>query len=563
MPRRVLSVILSLESGKKAQKPQLASSAPSAAPRAAPSAAPAPVVTSTEAGPSKVSSALQIISEESGIAVSDLTDSSLFGDLGVDSLLSLTITARFREELDVDIDSTSMVMEYPSIGDLKKLFKAGQEEAQPSSSPDLSSQVKEAYNPPPQQVPVLSRQANIVERALEIVSEESGVAQADLTDDTHFTDSGIDSLLSLVIVSRFRDELEIEVDHESLLMECPTVADLRTFLLGGQSTPSDQDSSDQSGSPSDSSNTPSSPASDPEEDDELIEVKADDLSLLPDPVLSAKCTSLIIQGSQRTCTKSLFLFPDGSGSATSYAGIPRISSDTCVIALNSPFLKDPESLRACPLDHLIAVYLTELRRRQPSGPYHLGGWSAGGVLAYRTAQILGIQGERVASLTLIDSPLPLKGLDPLPRHFYDFCRSLHLFGGGQHGKPASSRQHTHTFSDAEHDKLISHFNASIDVLHGYHAKPLNHDKCPKKVSIIWAPDTITDRPGVKKLEPHPDDTEGMKFLTERRTDFGANGWDQLCPSSEITIRRVENAHHFSMMVSLDHRPLTKCSLTDL
>lgn len=488
--------------------------------------------------------------------MSDLTDSSLFGDLGVDSLLSLTITARFREELDVDIDSTSMVMEYPSIGDLKKLFKGVQRETESHSGLDLSSQVMEAYNPTTQQAPGVSRRPNIVDRALQIVSEESGVAKADLTDDTHFADSGIDSLLSLVIVSRFRDELEIEVDHESLLMECPTVADLRAFLVGGQSTPSDQDSSDQSGSPSDSSNTPSSPASDPEEDDELIEVKADDLSLLPEAVVNAKCTSLIIQGSQRTCSKSLFLFPDGSGSATSYAGIPRISSDTCVIALNSPFLKDPESLRACPLDHLINVYLTELRCRQPSGPYHLGGWSAGGVLAYRTAQILGTQGEEIASLTLIDSPLPLKGLDPLPRHFYDFCRSLHLFGGGQHGKSASSRQHTHTFSDAEHDKLISHFNASIDVLHEYHAKPLSQDKCPNKVSIIWAPDTITDRPGVKKLEPHPDDTEGMKFLTERRTDFGANGWDQLCPSSEIRIRRVENAHHFSMMVSLYCRTFT-------
>lgn len=495
---------------------------------------------------------MDIISEESGIAVSDLTDSSLFGDLGVDSLLSLTITARFREELDVDIDSTSMVMEYPSIGDLKKLFKGDDHGTLPNSSQDLSSQVKEVYTAPVQQAPAVSSQPNIVGRALAIVSEESGVAEADLTDDTHFTDSGIDSLLSLVIVSRFREELEIDVDHESLLMECPTVADLKAFLLGGQSTPSDQDSSDHTVSPSDSSNTPSSPASDPEEDDELIEVKVEDLTPLPDAVANAKCTSLIIQGSQRTCTKTIFLFPDGSGSATSYAGIPRVATDTCVVALNSPFLKDPESLRACPLDHLITVYLTELRRRQPSGPYHLGGWSAGGVLAYRTAQILGAQGEQIASLTLIDAPLPTTGLDPLPRHFYDFCRSLHLFGGGQHGKPASSRQHTHTFSDAEHDKLISHFNASIDVLHEYHARPLNREKCPKKVSIIWAPDTITDRPGVKKMEPHPDDTEGMKFLTERRTDFGPNGWDTLLPSSEIRIRRVENAHHFSMMVSIFH-----------
>ncbi|KAI3395988.1 hypothetical protein diail_558 [Diaporthe ilicicola] len=553
VPRRVLQVILSLESGKKAQKPQITSSArpatlASSAPATAPAAAPA-----TQAGPSKVASALQIISEESGIATSDLTDNSLFGDLGVDSLLSLTITARFREELDVDIDSTSMVMEYPSIGDLKKLLQGDEPEKAPT--PDLSSQTKEIQTE--RQHPVVSASPDIVERALAIISEESGVAQADLTDDTLFTDSGIDSLLSLVIVSRFRDELELEIDHESLLMECPTVAQLKAYLLGGSSTPSD--STDQSGSPSESSITPSSPASDPEGEDELVEVKPEDLGpdspfpekqvTLSEAVANAKCTSLIIQGSQRTCAKTLFLFPDGSGSATSYAGIPRISTDTCVVALNSPFLKDPESLRNCPLDHLIAVYLTEVRRRQPSGPYHLGGWSAGGVLAYRTAQVLGTQGEEVASLTLIDAPLPTKGLDKLPQHFYDFCRSLHLFGGGQHGKPAGSRQHTHTFTDAEHSKLIAHFNASIDSLHDYHATPLSREKCPKQVTIIWAPETITDRPGVKKMEPHPDDTEGMKFLTEKRTDFGANGWDTLLPGKDcnIKIRRVEDAHHFSMM----------------
>ncbi|KAJ5681682.1 Acyl transferase/acyl hydrolase/lysophospholipase [Penicillium maclennaniae] len=40
-------------------------------------------------------------------------------------------------------------------------------------------------------------------------------------------------LLSLVIVSRFRDELDLDIQHESLFLECPTVADLEQFLVGG------------------------------------------------------------------------------------------------------------------------------------------------------------------------------------------------------------------------------------------------------------------------------------------------------------------------------------------
>jgi hypothetical protein len=72
-----------------------------------------------------------------------------------------------------------------------------------------------------------------------------------------------------------------------------------------------------------------------------------------------------------------------------------------------------------------------------------------------------------------------------------------------------------------------------------------------KVGIIWAAACIADNPLLPKLPPRPDDTEGMKFLLERRTDFGGNGWEALFPgrASDMVIDRVEEAHHFSMMVS--------------
>ena len=35
-----------------------------------------------------------------------------------------------------------------------------------------------------------------------------------------------------MIVSRYRDELELDIQHESLFLECPTVADLKQLLLG-------------------------------------------------------------------------------------------------------------------------------------------------------------------------------------------------------------------------------------------------------------------------------------------------------------------------------------------
>ncbi|RYG45200.1 hypothetical protein EON79_13205, partial [bacterium] len=56
---------------------------------------------------------------------------------------------------------------------------------------------------------------------------------------------------------------------------------------------------------------------------------------------------------------------------------------------------------------MVASYLAAIRQRQPQGPYYLGGWSMGGVIAYACAQALLQQGQSVAALWLLDCPAPL------------------------------------------------------------------------------------------------------------------------------------------------------------
>jgi acyl transferase domain-containing protein/thioesterase domain-containing protein/acyl carrier protein len=51
-------------------------------------------------------------------------------------------------------------------------------------------------------------------------------------------------------------------------------------------------------------------------------------------------------------------------------------------------------------------YLAEMREIQPQGPYLLGGFSGGGITAYEMARQLQDEGEQVASLVLLDTPLP-------------------------------------------------------------------------------------------------------------------------------------------------------------
>jgi thioesterase domain-containing protein len=55
---------------------------------------------------------------------------------------------------------------------------------------------------------------------------------------------------------------------------------------------------------------------------------------------------------------------------------------------------------------MAALYLRALREAQPHGPYHLGGWSSGGLVAFEMARQLEAAGETVQQLALIDTPSP-------------------------------------------------------------------------------------------------------------------------------------------------------------
>jgi hypothetical protein len=52
------------------------------------------------------------------------------------------------------------------------------------------------------------------------------------------------------------------------------------------------------------------------------------------------------------------------------------------------------------------VYLETMRRKQPSGPLHIGGFCSGGMIAAEIACILAEKGEPPASLILVDPPPP-------------------------------------------------------------------------------------------------------------------------------------------------------------
>ncbi|WP_373270803.1 thioesterase domain-containing protein [Nostoc sp. T09] len=59
------------------------------------------------------------------------------------------------------------------------------------------------------------------------------------------------------------------------------------------------------------------------------------------------------------------------------------------------------------IEDMAAHYIEALRQVQPKGPYFLGGWSFGGVVAFEMAQQLQKSGDEVALLAMLDTLAPI------------------------------------------------------------------------------------------------------------------------------------------------------------
>lgn len=569
------------------------------APLSQPAALPEKVSSSDNA---KIENAMAIVSEESGITLNELTDDSNFADIGVDSLLSMVIVSRFREELNIELEADfKLFVDCPTVKELR-VFLGGSPDGEqdltseaevdvavpsekvsllsstddaitddPPSTETLANNPLEAYSAPQMKLfdeeeedysprptkeivlpPVVSDEVEVstpssskviippsvsgqalltcdkkrpsstipvqknstVSAALAIVSEESGIAIPELTDDSNFADVGVDSLLSMVIASRFREELGLELEADfSIFVDLPTVKDLKAFLAGGGSK--GDSSEDLSDSNDEQASSPLTTPDDSGAEEEPYKSAADQ---------ARPATSVILQGRPKVAAKTLFLLPDGSGSASSYVQMPGVKGDIAIVGLNCPYVRDPDDMNCTPYA-MISSYCNEIQRRQPSGPYHLGGWSSGGAFAFACAERLIKQhGEEVHSLIIVDAPLP-QVMDRLPPAFYEYCGQIGLYGTA---KPP--------------EYLIPHFIKTVEVMLPYKAKPLKTHPMPR-VGILWACDTVLDGKGAPKMK------NTTHFMTRRRSDFGPDGWDTVLPGAEFIMDRAVGANHFTMMVS--------------
>jgi thioesterase domain-containing protein len=109
----------------------------------------------------------------------------------------------------------------------------------------------------------------------------------------------------------------------------------------------------------------------------------------------------------------LFLVHPVGGTVLCYDALTRrLTEEQPVYALQAAAFVGETSPSS--VEEMATRYLIEIRRAQPAGPYRLGGWSMGGMVAWEMSRQLAAAGESVERLVLLDTHADVARADDAP-----------------------------------------------------------------------------------------------------------------------------------------------------
>ncbi|MFW6689470.1 non-ribosomal peptide synthetase [Streptomyces sp. MAR4 CNX-425] len=119
-------------------------------------------------------------------------------------------------------------------------------------------------------------------------------------------------------------------------------------------------------------------------------------------------TPLVTMRDGEAGRRPLFLFHPFGGTVFCYVELTRhLPRDRPVLALEAPGIEN-EGEAEVSVEAMATRYLAHVREAQPTGPYLLGGWCFGGVIAYEVAAQLRAAGEEIELVAAIDSRAPIE-----------------------------------------------------------------------------------------------------------------------------------------------------------
>ncbi|KAI1817049.1 ketoacyl-synt-domain-containing protein [Poronia punctata] len=408
--------------------------------------------------------------------------------------------------------------------------------------------------------PSFDAQASMAHAFISAIISETGVNADDMHDATHLSELGVDSLMGLAILRK----VELDTGQAlpvAIFQLLRTISDVRERfgkyyqIENGSSQvrkrrgPQHSYPSRGEGEgvpnedvyrPSRGRNSNSSPSF---------------CTVYPDLTMRYRSNTVLLQGDPHSRYPPLILIAGSGGSASVYAHLPPLASGTPVWVLESPFLHCPSEMHHTPQE-IDPLYAAAVKARQRTGPYLLGGYSAGAVHAYETARLLLLSGEKIDKLILMDMKAHCPGqswdLEPNVEDVKEL--SMALKSCKNSGDNRNMTGHKTSISkdsramNMEDERLF----ASLRCMYKWGPAPM--DPCCRPTNgttMIWARWGTCERSsaGTRQLREAADPMSAengdyRRWFQATRHTYDAHGWDVLVGDVQTD---VVDGDHWSML----------------
>lgn len=403
-----------------------------------------------------------------------------------------------------------------------------------------------------EEVPAAGRVFDLI---LGSISKSTGSDLSEFGDDTLIAELGVDSIMAIEIVATVNTEAGVELPA-SFVSDYLTIGDLRREF--GEA-PTSQEASGATLSSilsSAEASTPESPEPEPvskpesvsslassvvniatpedEEDTKQLEVEPIDNDTSPAPAVRIT----LLKGRPGPGKTPFYMMADGTGSIATYIHLPAFKSKMPIYGVDSPFLRCPSRLTTqVGIEGVARLVVDALMKAHPKGPFLIGGFSAGSIVAYEVARQLPAAGGKVDGLLIIDlcCPRPMTALLDESAVNRETDTGITIFGAAA----ATDGLWTSTGTTQQH------LRAYLMAMRLYHPPAMTVEERPARAAVIWAEkglvNRVADDPKSMQLlvdqgiptKAYPGYMEDPKlgpfacFVPDKtKADLGPNGWDR-------------------------------------
>jgi thioesterase domain-containing protein len=201
------------------------------------------------------------------------------------------------------------------------------------------------------------------------------------------------------------------------------------------------------------------------------------------------------------------------------------------------------------VEEAAAIYARTILSLQAHGPYILGGWSMGAILAYEVAFQLSQQGKDILGVINLDMgasrPLTTKIPEPCVELFkiMGFYPPIHHEGQPDMEIPGYRKRHSVSsfcakmrYSPRPMSSLVNAKPVRIFVIWAAHG---DHDRLP---NVIFEADEI-----LKKYGPHTQLRTDQGWLRLPRETFDSGGWEELVGAKNVDFETADGAFHDTIL----------------